>query len=534
MDQESQTSKGELTADQLLLRAQGHEEEMPRQFSLLAALGLAFSITNSWVAISATFQQPMTAGGGPGVVYSLLVAAFSCAIITSGLAELASAFPTSGGQYHFAFMVSSEKSRAAVAFFTGWLSVVGWILCTAASAIYAAQIIAAIASAFHPEYEPTAWQIWLIYVLIMALCTLVLTMLPTLLARIEKISFFVSVVGFVVFLIVILATASPKNTTNLVFATSNNQSGWSDGLGFLLSVGTAMYTFIGTDSVIHISEEIPNPQRNVPRTMGLTILIGIATAVPWSIAFLYSGGDYETLRTTLQPIHTMFLSASKNPAVAAFFTIWYLIAYMGATLSCHAATGRQAWAFARDGGLPYSDWIGIIHPKFQMPMNSTILCAIVISVYGLIYIGSTTAFNSFVNASILVLNVSYVVPQAVVLWQGRERVLPPRELNLGRLGPWVNGFSVAWILLYTVLFSFPLTYPTTAQSMNYVSVVSAGIIVIVLGVWYGGKRNTFKGPKLFIEDTNSVPYKMVIIGTELQGPVTQSENSKPSGIVKLE
>ena len=71
-----------LTADQLILRSQGHKEEMPRQFSLMAAVGLAFSITNSWIAISAVFQQPMTAGGGPGVIYSVLVAAFACSTIS--------------------------------------------------------------------------------------------------------------------------------------------------------------------------------------------------------------------------------------------------------------------------------------------------------------------------------------------------------------------------------------------------------------------------------------------------------------------
>lgn len=150
-----------LTADQLLLQAQGHTEEMPRQFSLFSILGLAFSITNSWIAIFATFQQPLNAGGGPGVFYALLVASVACFLISEcqrpkksiprtcllissvytaiGLAELSSAFPTCGGQYHFAFMLSTKKTRAFAAFFTGWLSIVAWILCTAASAIYAGE-----------------------------------------------------------------------------------------------------------------------------------------------------------------------------------------------------------------------------------------------------------------------------------------------------------------------------------------------------------------------------------------------------------
>ena len=57
-------------------------------------------------------------------------------IIAAGLAELASAYPSSGGQYHFAFMVSSVKTRAFAAFITGWLSTLAWCLTTTSAAIY--------------------------------------------------------------------------------------------------------------------------------------------------------------------------------------------------------------------------------------------------------------------------------------------------------------------------------------------------------------------------------------------------------------
>lgn len=90
-----------LSADELELRAQGHTGELPRQFSALSTLSLAFTITNSWIASSAVFAIPLIAGGGPCVVYSLVVGFVVCSIITLGLAELASAFPTSGGQYQY-------------------------------------------------------------------------------------------------------------------------------------------------------------------------------------------------------------------------------------------------------------------------------------------------------------------------------------------------------------------------------------------------------------------------------------------------
>ncbi|OKP14870.1 hypothetical protein PENSUB_5466 [Penicillium subrubescens] len=53
----------------------------------------------------------------------------------AGLAELASAYPSSAGQYHFVYMVTPPKYRALVAFILGWLSVVAWALTSASTAL---------------------------------------------------------------------------------------------------------------------------------------------------------------------------------------------------------------------------------------------------------------------------------------------------------------------------------------------------------------------------------------------------------------
>ncbi|KAL4786574.1 amino acid/polyamine transporter I [Aspergillus varians] len=473
---------------------------MPRQFSIFALVGLAFSITNSWIAIFAAFQQPLNAGGGPGVFYSLLVAFVACSIITVGLAELASAFPTCGGQYHFAFMVSTPNTRAFAAFITGWLSMIAWILCCAASAVYAAQMVAYLAAAYNEGYEPKSWHIWLIYVAIMAGCAAVLCLLPTLIPSFEKGLFITSLVGFVAFMMTVLIAKKAKNPPRMVFSDYHNESGWSDGLGFMISCGTAMYTFIGTDSAIHVSEEVPNPTRLVPMTMCLTMIIGVFTSVPWTLSFLFAGGDLDTLGNSLLPTRQLFLQAMNNPQAATFFTCWYLFIYLGATMGCLAVAGRQTWAFARDNGLPYSSFNAKIHPRSQMPVNATLTCTVVIWIYGIIYVGSTAAFNSFLSASILVMNLSYAIPQGIVLFRNRKEILPNRPFNLGRFGPIANAFSVAWVALYVVLFCFPIQYPTTVQSMNYVSVVVSGCLAIIFSIWFGGKRKTFSGPNIHMAD----------------------------------
>jgi hypothetical protein len=71
-----------LSADELELRAQGHKGELPRQFSTLSTLAIAFTLTSAWIGYSATFPYPLLAGGGPYVFWGLLVATVACCIIS--------------------------------------------------------------------------------------------------------------------------------------------------------------------------------------------------------------------------------------------------------------------------------------------------------------------------------------------------------------------------------------------------------------------------------------------------------------------
>jgi amino acid transporter len=89
----------QVVGDETQMNAQESATEMPRIFSLTSTLAMAFSITNTWIGYSATFVTPLLAGGGPAVFFCLVLACLACSIIALGLAELASAFPSSGGQY---------------------------------------------------------------------------------------------------------------------------------------------------------------------------------------------------------------------------------------------------------------------------------------------------------------------------------------------------------------------------------------------------------------------------------------------------
>jgi choline transport protein len=230
------------------------------------------------------------------------------------------------------------------------------------------------------------------------------------------------------------------------------------------------------------------------------MLIGMTTVIIWTIAFMFAATDLDEIIASPTPYMTVYRQALRNDKAAIFFTVWLWLAYMSATTSCYATSGRLVWAFSRDNGLPFSDFFRKVHPTLRMPVNATILTAVFAILYGLIYIGSTTAFNSFLSISILFLNITYTVPQAIVAIRGREKVLPPRPFALGKsTGLFCNVFSSLWIAMYAVWFCFPSFLPVTAQSMNYLSVIAVGSMLFIGLSWWLGKRKTFIGPNVVFE-----------------------------------
>ncbi|RHZ63117.1 hypothetical protein CDV55_106010 [Aspergillus turcosus] len=470
MSKTERSGPASVLADDSLPQARGQQRELPQKFSASSALSFAYIVTNSWVGYSGTFPTALLAGGGPAVFYGIIVAGIVCTIITLGLAELASAFPSSGGQYHFTFMVSSPKTRTPCAFVCGWLSTLAWCLTSVSGAIFSAQAILALVSFLNEDYQPTQWQIYLVFLAILSLGTAIVCVLAHWLPRLEVVMFWSSISAFVVCLAAVLGMSKRKQPARVVFTQT-----WD-------------------------MHEVPDPGRNIPKVMWLTPVIGIATTVPFVVATLISTVDLgEVVRSEL-PILTLYHQATGSKDAAVVFTVWLIVNYFGGVLAGLATSGRMAWAFARDNGLPFSTTLATVHPRFQTPVASTISCAVLMALYGLVYIASSTAYSSIISMSILSMNVTYVIPQGILLFRGREKVLVDRYFDLGRYGVFVNAFSCAWVGLYTVIFCFPTIMPPAPSNMNYLAPVVVIIVVLILAVWYGGKKKTFLGPSVVIAE----------------------------------
>ena len=252
-----------------ILNAQGHKATMRRSFSLFAVLGLGFSITNCWVGYLSCFGQNLVYAGPNNVVFGIIVAAVIQGIITLGLSEIASCFPSSGGQYHFVFILTPKSSRRFAAFTVGWMNMLAWSvsLCSGVSVVVAS--VSGLIVLWNESFQATQWESYLIYLIVTFLSVIPLFISPRLIPRIVQISLALSLIGLIVVFCLVLALRKQFQPLSSITTSGPGRSGWAIGPAWLLGITNSMYVFSATDAVIHIAEEMEDPEQKLPQAMNL-------------------------------------------------------------------------------------------------------------------------------------------------------------------------------------------------------------------------------------------------------------------------
>jgi choline transport protein len=84
------------------------------------------------------------------------------------------------------------------------------------------------------------------------------------------------VIACVVISITILATGDHTDA-KFVFTDFANETGWSDGVSWILGLLQSALSLIGYDAVSHMTEEMPRPTSDGPRAIMYSICIGGVT-----------------------------------------------------------------------------------------------------------------------------------------------------------------------------------------------------------------------------------------------------------------
>jgi choline transport protein len=78
------------------------------------------------------------------------------------LAELASVYPTAGGQYHFTSILAPQRYNRQFSYICGMISTLSWTINAASVALIGSQLLVSFPQFFN-GYEPERWHLFLIY-----------------------------------------------------------------------------------------------------------------------------------------------------------------------------------------------------------------------------------------------------------------------------------------------------------------------------------------------------------------------------------
>jgi choline transport protein len=183
-----------------------------------------------------------------------------------------------------------------------------------------------IAVAWQPDWEPQHWQQYLIYVALIWIATAINIFMAKWIPLFNQLIFVLSAVTLSATTITLFVVTKNHASASFIFTDATNRSGWSsDGFAFMLAVGNAVYSFLGSDCGAHMCEEIPNPAKNVPRVMIYPLLMGLVTAFPFAASLMYATSDISAVLNTatgLPLFEIYYQGTGSRPAASILMALF--------------------------------------------------------------------------------------------------------------------------------------------------------------------------------------------------------------------
>jgi amino acid transporter len=109
--------------DKQVLHKMGYAQELSRRMSGFSNFAISFSIICILAGGITAFPVALSSGGGFSVAIGWIFGGFLAMVVALGMGQIASAYPTAGGLYHW----SSHLGGKAWGWATAWFNLLGLI-----------------------------------------------------------------------------------------------------------------------------------------------------------------------------------------------------------------------------------------------------------------------------------------------------------------------------------------------------------------------------------------------------------------------
>lgn len=482
--------------DLKVLHGMGYAQELQRSMSKFSNFAISFSIICILSGGINSFAQAVSSVGGAGGGIGWIVGSALSGMFALAMAQIASAFPTAGGLYHWGSILGNRFWG----WLTAWLNLLGLITVLGAINIGTAYFFTGTFGSMF-GFEGTDWQI----VGFVAVITVIQAIFNH--VGIKVTTFLTDISGYIIFattavLVVACLYYAPAIDISRLW-TFTNYSGaaggevfpQSDNIAylFLLCLLLPVYTITGYDASAHTSEETKNAAHSVPR--------GIVSAVFWSAivgwimicAIILAIPDMDAAAAQGWGVFFGTMDAILPAGLKMTIYFFILIAQLLCGLATVTSASRMLFAFSRDDGVPgFSKPLATVSPQYRTPVNAiwtaTVLCILYVVLALSIKVGETSIYVIVVNSTLVFLFLSFTIPLiAGMLAYGGPKWPQP--------GPWAMSAGVyKLVTVLSVIGMGIILFIAVAPPNERVLYVVLGFIAIALVVWVAVENRRFEGP----------------------------------------
>ena len=502
--------------DERRLAELGYKQELNRSWSGFSNFAISFSIISILAGCFTTFFDGWN-GGGPAAIawgWPILAALILC--IGLCLAELVSAYPTSGGIYWW----SSKMGGVKAGYYTGWLNLIGLLAITASVAYGCATFLDLTIGFFDSSYTSgDLTRIFWYFVGILIIAALVNIFSSHLLSIINNTSVWWHVFGALAIVMILIFLPGHHSSIHSVFTTRVNNIGFfggkTSGWGFLfviLPVGALLtqYTITGYDASAHLSEETKSAANSAAKGMWRSIFYSAIGGYILLLSFLFAVQDAGKVTSGGGGVALIFQQA-LTPRWGGTVLLIATAGQFFCTMACMTSCTRMLFAFSRDGAVPgHKHWSRLNTRRVPIyGVVATAVIALIITAPALIPVNvggvpTPVAFNAVVSIGVIGLYWCFAIP----IWQRLKMGdrFQPGGWNLGRKYKVIGAIALFDMIIVTVSAFMPtsnLGVPWTngfaLKYVNYTIIVVPVALILLWIYWHASVKNWFTGPKHTIE-----------------------------------
>ena len=277
--QEADERSREINEDIRILEKLGYQQELLRRMSGFSNYAISLSIICILAGGITSFHVGYCSVGGASIGLGWPIVCLFSWIVAATMGQVASAYPTAGGLYHWATVLGNERWG----WITGWFNLAGLVTVLAAIDVGLYQFVTSSLAQVLGE----SWQTPSIYVQHLSVAFIVLSQAWLNYRGIRYTTWLTDFSGYWILIVAtalticVLAFAKSWNFTELITFRNfsgdaggnvwpqTGQLGWLFVLGFLLPA----YTITGFDASAHTSEETIGAAKHVPQGIVRSVLV---------------------------------------------------------------------------------------------------------------------------------------------------------------------------------------------------------------------------------------------------------------------